>query len=235
MSIMIFDLVSDLILVIGGILLPAYSTYKALRQKAPTNRLIWLRYWVVFGFYHAITSLTDFLLFWLPLYSSTKIMVLLWLASSKASGAQIVYSFAVVPLLKDRESVIDKKIEEVKKQMAVYFWTIITSTGINWSLIIATVLKSGVGIVSNGLENNSENGVQQVPHAVQGGDVVDGIYSEDDDMATDDVELVGEFEPSSPIQSTPPSSKPGKKNRRVSTARGRRVKDENESSSEERR
>lgn len=227
---MIFDLVSDLVLIIGGILLPAYSTYKALRQKAPTNRLIWLRYWVVFGFYHAITSLTDFILFWLPLYSSTKIMMLLWLASSKASGAQIVYNFAVVPLLKDRESVIDKKIDEVKKQIAVYFWTVITSTGINWSLIIATILKSGVGVVSNGLEldNNGENGVQQVPHAVQG-DVVDGIYS-DDDMVTDDTELVGEFGPSSPIQSTPPSSKPGKKNRRMSAARSRRVKNEEESS-----
>lgn len=216
-------MIFDMLVVIVGVLLPAYGTYKSLRQKASTNRLIWLRYWVVFGFYHSIISIADILIFWLPLYSTGKVLVLLWLSSSKASGAQIVYNFAILPLLKDREAVIDKKIEGTKKQIAIYFWRVVTSTGINWSLVIATALKSGVGMAIPSQESVCSN-QQNVPQ-IQA-DAVDGILSEEEDMVTDDETLENSNPLVAKVQHTQMPLK--NVNGRGTRPRSRRVKAEDE-------
>lgn len=212
---MIFELLTQLLIVTTGILLPAYNSYKSLRQKASTNRLIWLRYWVVFGFYYAISTITDILFSWFPLYSFSKIVFLLWLSSSKASGAQIVFNFAVLPLLKNREPAIDKRIEDFKKQSVDYFWTIVASTGINWSLILAAALKSGVGMLAVDDHENVINNVKiEAPdnHA----DAVDGVFSDEEAMVTD--------EETQRIQTTPQSHKRGGKAKgRVTKIKGRRV------------
>lgn len=220
---MIVDLLSQSIIITTGILLPAYYSYKSLRQKASTNRLIWLRYWVVFGFYYAITTITDILFSWFPLYSTCKILLLLWLSSSKASGAQIVFNFAVLPLLRNREPVIDRQIEEAKKQLSIYFWKFVTSTGINWSLVVAAALKSCVGILSvDDLKNASDSQEMDVTKIQR--DAVDGAFSDEEPMATED-------EARDEIQTTPlkqpPCNEPTKKTKgRATKTSSRQMKAE---------
>jgi hypothetical protein len=127
------EFVTDIIVTGAGVLIPAFSTHKSLQQKSPQNRLIWLRYWVVFAFYFVFKVIGDLLLCWLPFYYVAQILLILWLSSSKASGAQIVYLYAVVPILKEREQAIDRFITRHKKHASVLFWQAASELTSRWS------------------------------------------------------------------------------------------------------
>ncbi|KAI8924468.1 TB2/DP1, HVA22 family-domain-containing protein [Entophlyctis helioformis] len=90
-----------------GFLLPAYSTYKAVRADDDEQTLAWAKYWIVMGIYAAAESVADVLLFWTPLYYEVKLAFVLWLSLPYTQGASVIYSTYVEPLLIKKERDID--------------------------------------------------------------------------------------------------------------------------------
>src|SRR2546423_657978 len=110
------DLLTEVALITAGVLIPAFSTFKSLKNKTQANRLVWLRYWVVFALFYATRLVTDVFLFWIPFYNILKILFILWLSSSKAAGAQVLYFYAVEPILRGHENAIDGIITNYQKK-----------------------------------------------------------------------------------------------------------------------
>lgn len=116
------DAITSSLIVVFGIVNPVYSTYRSVRNKTQQTRLLWLRYWVVFGLFYSLTCLTDYILFWLPFYNVLKILFVLWISSSKASGAQVVFSYALVPALKDYEKNLDRFVSSCREKVYTLLW-----------------------------------------------------------------------------------------------------------------
>ena len=124
-----------------GVVLPSYATFKALKQKTPQTRLLWLRYWVVFGFVYVLQMISDQSLSWMPLYNEFKVCAIIWLTMSKASGAQVVYAYVIYPLLVENESKIDKSFAQAKKQFLAVFWHYASRFGIQWSGLMCAMIR----------------------------------------------------------------------------------------------
>ena len=135
------NVVTDVTVTVAGVLFPALATYKSLQLKTQQNRLIWLRYWVVFAAYYAFKTIGDLILSWLPFYHVVQILLILWISSSKASGAQVLYLYAVVPILKDREQAIDRFISRHKRDASVLFWQVASGLGLRWSSTFCRVIR----------------------------------------------------------------------------------------------
>lgn len=135
------NFVADITVTIAGVLFPALATYKSLQQKSQQNRLIWLRYWVVFSLYYAVKTIGDLILSWLPFYHVVQILLVLWISSSKASGAQVLYLYAVVPILRDREQAIDRFISRHKRDASVLFWKGASELGLRWSSTFCHIVR----------------------------------------------------------------------------------------------
>lgn len=135
------NVLADATMTLAGVMYPAFATYKSVQQKSPQNRLIWCRYWVVFAVFFALKTVGDVILFWLPFYYLVQVLLILWISSSKASGAQIVYAYAIVPLLKDREQSIDRLITRVKRDASLLFWQTASAVGIHWSSTFCHIIR----------------------------------------------------------------------------------------------
>lgn len=135
------EVISNFVTLFAGILIPSFSTFKALKNKTQTNRLIWLRYWTVFGLFYSCQIFADIFLSWIPLYYLFKIIFILWLSSSKASGAQILYVYAVAPFLRENETAIEGLLTNFKKTASVIFWSFAQRIGVQWSGFIVQVIR----------------------------------------------------------------------------------------------
>ena len=62
-----------------GLLYPAYASFKSLRNNNPEEYVQYLVYWLVYAGYLVFEHLADILLFWLPFYYETKVLLVLWL------------------------------------------------------------------------------------------------------------------------------------------------------------
>lgn len=106
-----------------GIVYPGYMSFKAVESHDRKDDKQWLTYWVAFGAFTTIDTITDSVLFWLPFYQPTKLLVLLFLAWPETHGAQLVYDKFIQPFLKKHEKKIDEalsnageKIHEAKSE-----------------------------------------------------------------------------------------------------------------------
>lgn len=144
------DWLLDTVIALFAIACPAYYTYKALKNKTAAPRLIWLRYWVVYSVFHMATLVTDVLLAWLPFYSTVKVLFSLWLVSSKASGAQLVYAYGLEPLLRTNEKEIDRQIKRLQKQATDLFWTLFSRFGAHSTLLMVTFVRQYMTAVAFG-------------------------------------------------------------------------------------
>lgn len=133
---MVQKLLLDTAVTFFSIVYPAYYTYKALKNKAQPMRLVWLKYWVAFAAFHTATLFTDVLLCWLPFYELGKLLILLWLVSLKASGAQIVYTYGLEPLIRTNEKEIDKLIKSKQKQFTDLCWHFMSKFGASYAAIV---------------------------------------------------------------------------------------------------
>jgi len=99
-----------------AILYPAYSSYKAVKNKNAKEYVKWMMYWIVFAFFLVAETFTDICFYWLPFYSELKIILLLWILSPTAKGASIVYRKLLQPQISRREADIDSCIERASSQ-----------------------------------------------------------------------------------------------------------------------
>ena len=135
------EFISSFTITVIGVLNPLYSTYRSLRKKTEQNRLIWLRYWVAFGLFYSITFIADLIFYWLPFYYLAKIIFVFWLSSSTASGAQIMYKYVLLPLLKDYENELDKLINFWRRSISTSFWKSVSRLSFKGSTIVFDILK----------------------------------------------------------------------------------------------
>jgi len=109
-------IISRCVIVVFGVLYPAYSSYKALNAKNTRNIVTWMMYWIIFAIFTAIECLTDILLSWLPFYYELKILFLIWLLSPATKGTTFLYRHFVHPQLMKHEEEIDENISKASQK-----------------------------------------------------------------------------------------------------------------------
>merc|ERR1719424_2521770 len=98
---------------IVGFAYPFYASMKSIKSGGKDDDTVWLTYWVVYGLFNLLESITDFLFYWIPMYYPIKIGFLVWCMLPQTMGAKIVYQKALVPLMDKYMAKIDKTVGSV--------------------------------------------------------------------------------------------------------------------------
>jgi len=98
-----------------GFVYPVYASFKALKSESKDDDSQWLTYWVVYGFFTLIESLSDVLLFWIPFYYLLKIIFLIWCFLPATKGATFLFKKFIEPALSKYEKDLDGVKESVQK------------------------------------------------------------------------------------------------------------------------
>ena len=99
-----------------GFAYPLYESYRSLHSTTH-SQAHWLTYWVVYALFALVESLTNFFLYWIPLYHLVKIAFLVWCYLPQTRGAEVIYYKVVDPVLARFEGRIDSAGREGKRAM----------------------------------------------------------------------------------------------------------------------
>ncbi|WOH00348.1 hypothetical protein DCAR_0519707 [Daucus carota subsp. sativus] len=91
-----------------GIVVPVYSSVKAIETGNQQDQKKWLLYWAVYGSFSIAEIYSDKLLSWFPSYYYVKLAFLIWLQLPDTQGAKILYKNHLQPFLKRHEAKIDR-------------------------------------------------------------------------------------------------------------------------------
>jgi len=98
-----------------GFAFPAYASVKAIESAPKDDDTKWLMYWVCYALFGILEYFSDQLLFWIPLYTLTKCLILLWLmVPGKNGGTFLIYNRLIKPFFIKHQSQIDKTIKDTK-------------------------------------------------------------------------------------------------------------------------
>jgi len=104
---------------IVGVIVPGYMSLKALKDD---NKLeLWLSYWIWYGLFSLIESITDIFLFWIPMYEFMKMAFCIYLYAPNTKGALFLYRKILQPLVikfQQYEQEFFKNVEQVKKNIS---------------------------------------------------------------------------------------------------------------------
>ncbi|GAA5918164.1 hypothetical protein JCM6882_002312, partial [Rhodosporidiobolus microsporus] len=79
--------------------LPAYFSLKALQSPGHDDDVQWLTYWIVFGAFTFLESLSTIIVAWFPYYYTFKTLFILYLALPSTRGAVVIHEKVFKPLL----------------------------------------------------------------------------------------------------------------------------------------
>ncbi|XP_053306486.1 receptor expression-enhancing protein 3 [Spea bombifrons] len=113
---MVSWMISRAVVLVFGMLYPAYYSYKAVRTKNVKEYVRWMMYWIVFALYTVTETIADLTISWFPLYYEVKIAFVVWLLSPYTRGASLLYRKFLHPLLSSREKEIDEYIVQAKEK-----------------------------------------------------------------------------------------------------------------------
>ncbi|KAL3621219.1 HVA22-like protein k [Castilleja foliolosa] len=91
-----------------GIVLPVYSTFKAIEAKDKDEQQKWLLYWAAYGSFSVVELFTDKFIYWFPLYYHMKFAFLVWLQLPSVEGARQLYMNHLRPFLLRHQSRLDQ-------------------------------------------------------------------------------------------------------------------------------
>lgn len=94
-----------------GIVLPVYSTFKAIETGNRNEQHKWLLYWAAYGSFSIVEAFTDKFLYWFPLYYHVKLAFLVWLQLPSAEGAKQLYTNHLCPFLMRHQARLDHILE----------------------------------------------------------------------------------------------------------------------------
>lgn len=98
-----------------GFAYPAYASVKAIETPLKEDDTKWLMYWCVYSLFGILEFFSDQLLFWIPFYTLSKCLFLLWLmVPGKNGGTYLVYNKVLRPFVLKHQSEIDKQIGNAK-------------------------------------------------------------------------------------------------------------------------
>ncbi|XP_060049115.1 receptor expression-enhancing protein 3 isoform X1 [Erinaceus europaeus] len=113
---MVSWMISRAVVLLFGMLYPAYYSYKAVKTKNVKEYVRWMMYWIVFALYTVIETIADQTVAWFPLYYELKIAFVIWLLSPYTKGASLIYRKFLHPLLSSKEREIDDYIVQAKER-----------------------------------------------------------------------------------------------------------------------
>lgn len=91
-----------------GFVYPAYASIKAIESAAKEDDTKWLMYWTAYSLFGILEFFSDQLLFWIPLYTLTKCLILIWLmVPGKNGGSNVVYYKVLRPFVIKHQDNID--------------------------------------------------------------------------------------------------------------------------------
>lgn len=91
---------------------PAYMSIKAINSSNKDDDTLWLAYWLWYGLFALVESITDVLLFWIPMYELLKMGFYIYLYAPNIHGALTLYDKLIKPLLPYLEQ-CEQKMKEV--------------------------------------------------------------------------------------------------------------------------
>ncbi|XP_034878409.1 receptor expression-enhancing protein 4 isoform X3 [Mirounga leonina] len=113
---MVSWMICRLVVLVFGMLYPAYASYKAVKTKNIREYVRWMMYWIVFALFMAVETFTDIFISWFPFYYEIKMAFVLWLLSPYTKGASLLYRKFVHPSLSRHEKEIDACIVQAKER-----------------------------------------------------------------------------------------------------------------------
>ncbi|KAF8961827.1 TB2/DP1, HVA22 family-domain-containing protein [Flammula alnicola] len=113
---MLFSFTSRIVSALAAFLYPGYASYKTLSQRPASEAELerWLMYWSVLGCIVGVEYLAEWLVSWIPLYTTFKAIFLLYLALPQTQGATYIYTVHLRPFFATHEQQIDMAIAEVR-------------------------------------------------------------------------------------------------------------------------
>ncbi|KAJ8763339.1 hypothetical protein K2173_002222 [Erythroxylum novogranatense] len=91
-----------------GIVLPVYSTFKAIENRDYFEQNKWLLYWTAYGTFNLTEGFADKILPWFPLYYHMKFAFLVWLQLPSTNGARQLYMDYLRPFLLRHQARLDQ-------------------------------------------------------------------------------------------------------------------------------
>ncbi|EDL35891.1 receptor accessory protein 4, isoform CRA_a [Mus musculus] len=113
---MVSWMICRLVVLIFGMLYPAYASYKAVKSKNIREYVRWMMYWIVFAIFMAAETFTDIFISWSGFYYEFKMAFVLWLLSPYTKGASLLYRKFVHPSLSRHEKVPHACIVQAKER-----------------------------------------------------------------------------------------------------------------------
>ncbi|KAM5170223.1 receptor expression-enhancing protein 4 [Mantella aurantiaca] len=113
---MVSWMISRAVVLVFGLLYPAYSSYKAVKTKNVREYVRWMMYWIVFALFMTVETFTDIFVSWFPFYYELKMAFVIWLLSPYTRGASLLYRKCIHPALSLREKEIDSYIVQAKER-----------------------------------------------------------------------------------------------------------------------
>ncbi|KAH8233149.1 hypothetical protein KR026_004760 [Drosophila bipectinata] len=168
----IFSCVTRFLFFIYGTLGPAYQTYKTL-NTGDNAFLAWAKYWIVYAFLITIEVLADTFFSWLPLYTPTKLLLVLWIVLSAPAANVWMFDAILRPVLSTRQDQIDNFLNRGKDKILgdiVHLMTLLVMRGRGVVVpFIAQMWNKGSTMKSteddlaatNGEDNESHEGSEQ--------------------------------------------------------------------------
>lgn len=103
--------------VVGGLVFPVYSSFKAIELNDKLEQEHWLLYWTAYGCFNAVENLSDKLLYWLPGYYHVKLVFLIWLQLPLSNGARNIVMNYLRPLLLKYQAVLDSIVNGTRSDL----------------------------------------------------------------------------------------------------------------------
>lgn len=101
-----------------GIVLPVYSTFKAIEGRDADEQHKWLVYWAAYGSFSIVEMFTDKFIYWFPLYYHMKFAFLVWLQLPTVDGAKQLYANHLRPFLLKHQGRLDKVVDLLYGEMS---------------------------------------------------------------------------------------------------------------------
>jgi receptor expression-enhancing protein 5/6 len=98
-----------------GFVYPAYASVKAIESTVKEDDTKWLMYWCVYALFGILEFFSDQLLFWIPFYTLTKCLFLIWaMIPGKNGGTYLIYNRVLRPFVLKHQDSIDRHIGQAK-------------------------------------------------------------------------------------------------------------------------
>lgn len=119
---MLISFTARIVSALAAFLYPGYASYKTLSQRPASEADLerWLMYWSVLGCVVGVEYLAEWLVSWIPLYTTFKAIFFLYLALPQTQGSTYIYTVHLRPFFAMHEGQIDMAIAEVRGRVYVF-------------------------------------------------------------------------------------------------------------------